>query len=78
MLTNEKYNRRKTKYLKFNKESDQIDGLTFAIIVVFEFPPKESCINMSFNISYQGKKYTQLDRIVFSFRAFSIEPEVEM
>lgn len=33
------------------KETYQIDGLTFAIIVVFEFPPRESCIvvdNMSF------------------------------
>lgn len=25
------------------KHAYQIDGLTFAIIVVFEFPPRESC-----------------------------------
>lgn len=29
---------------QFDFKTDHVDGLTFAIIVVFEFPPKESCI----------------------------------
>jgi len=52
---------------KNREDGYQIDGLTFATIVVLEFPPKESWQNM---IMSQRKQWTQREERGYSGACF--------
>lgn len=53
-----------------------MDGLTFAIIVVFEFPPRESCIHEPFKKSFD---HTQIEKSTCVSEILLCNlPEVEM
>lgn len=55
---------------QFDFKTDHVDGLTFAIIVVFEFPPKESCIqrcrynHLTFTYQSRRLEHIKLGRIL--------------